>query len=202
VSAGENILTAVYVLFNALIVSRYSEYHNLQLVLRGRLTTVVFLIKTAITRIMPLLIIFYVIPFLLLFVFILLRAGKKPTHAGGVVYKKENGRTLFLLVSSSTGNDKWVLPKGHIEKNETPEFTAVREVLEESGVFARPVCKAAVTVYNKKEKKYVALYFEMEFLQKCGPGLEGRQVAWLEKDDALARLGNGRGAKVLATVKG
>lgn len=46
--------------------------------------------------------------------------------AGGIVL---DGNKI-LLVRKSAG---WVLPKGHVEKGETIEQTAVRELLEETG---------------------------------------------------------------------
>lgn len=48
--------------------------------------------------------------------------------AGGLV-KNTEGKTLFIF-----RNGKWDLPKGKTEKKESMEETAVREVVEETGV--------------------------------------------------------------------
>ncbi|MRI00443.1 NUDIX domain-containing protein [Kriegella sp. EG-1] len=48
--------------------------------------------------------------------------------AGGVVTNKE-GKVLFIY-----RNDKWDLPKGKLEKGESIEVCAIREVMEETGV--------------------------------------------------------------------
>jgi 8-oxo-dGTP pyrophosphatase MutT (NUDIX family) len=58
------------------------------------------------------------------------------THAGGVVYRSINGRTEYLLVEARK-EKALVLPKGHIEPEETPRDAAVREVHEETGTHAR-----------------------------------------------------------------
>lgn len=53
---------------------------------------------------------------------------RKEVSAGGVV----TYRNSILLLKRF--NNDWVLPKGRIEKGETLEETAIREVLEETGV--------------------------------------------------------------------
>ena len=59
-----------------------------------------------------------------------------PTHAGGVVFRPNGGQEQYLLLESRSNAEEWVLPKGHIEEMERPSETAVREVLEETGVGA------------------------------------------------------------------
>ena len=63
-------------------------------------------------------------------------AGKPPTHAGGVVVRRDGAALRYLVVSSNTESRSWVLPKGRIEPGESPSQTAHREVLEEAGVDA------------------------------------------------------------------
>lgn len=47
--------------------------------------------------------------------------------AGGIVKSKN----LFLFIKR---NERWDIPKGKIEKNETPEIAAIREIKEECGL--------------------------------------------------------------------
>jgi len=51
--------------------------------------------------------------------------------SGGVVIN--NNEILCIKVKNLEGKFVWTLPKGHIEKNEKPEDTALREVEEETG---------------------------------------------------------------------
>lgn len=64
--------------------------------------------------------------------------------AGGVVVF---GNTILLLKKY---NGDWVLPKGRIEKNEEVEATALREVLEESGVKAEIIDYIGEIQYDYK----------------------------------------------------
>src|SRR3990172_8585572 len=64
---------------------------------------------------------------------------KIETSAGGVVYRTrwlEDRKEIEFLIVQHSGHHRWVLPKGWIEKGETKEKTAVREVREEAGVEA------------------------------------------------------------------
>ena len=58
--------------------------------------------------------------------------------AGGVVYRKTEGKYEFLMGKHS-GYHKWVLPKGLVERGESPQEAGVREVGEEVGVVAKIV---------------------------------------------------------------
>lgn len=58
--------------------------------------------------------------------------ANREVSAGGVVYRVEDGRALFLLIRDSYRN--WGFPKGHLEKSEAPEAAALREVSEETGL--------------------------------------------------------------------
>ena len=58
--------------------------------------------------------------------------ANREVSAGGVVYRVDDGRALFLLIRDSYRN--WGFPKGHLEKGELPEAAALREVSEETGL--------------------------------------------------------------------
>lgn len=70
--------------------------------------------------------------------------------AGGVVTNKE-GKVLFIY-----RNDKWDLPKGKLDKGETLEECAIREVIEETGVTDLTIENFLRTTYHvfKRNGKY------------------------------------------------
>ena len=59
--------------------------------------------------------------------------------AGGVVIKRGEKGAEVLLIKDSYGH--WIWPKGHIEKGETPEDAAIREISEETGLKKLEVLK-------------------------------------------------------------
>ena len=56
--------------------------------------------------------------------------------AGAVLYTVVNGEPRYILVTEKSGYAS--LPKGHLEKGETPYQAAVREMREETGISALP----------------------------------------------------------------
>lgn len=64
-------------------------------------------------------------------------------EAGGGLVKNKKGEVLFIF-----RNGKWDLPKGKIEKKESPEQGAVREVEEETGVKGLKVKKFLKNTYH------------------------------------------------------
>jgi len=57
---------------------------------------------------------------------------KRETSAGGVVFRKRGKIVYIMLIKDGRG--RWALPKVHVERGETLQETAVREVGEETGV--------------------------------------------------------------------
>jgi 8-oxo-dGTP pyrophosphatase MutT (NUDIX family) len=62
--------------------------------------------------------------------------------AGGIVTNHE-GNTLFIKRW-----DIWDLPKGKVEKDELPEDAAIREVVEETGVYDPKIIKQLDSTYH------------------------------------------------------
>src|SRR5436190_1835964 len=111
----------------------------------------------------------------------------KPTHAGGVVFRIKKGGPQFLVITARRRPDRWVHPKGHIERRETPEETAVREVQEEAGVSAEivgPLEDVAVDVAGEDQ---IIRYFLMRAIGVGSPG-EGRRRLWLPVGEAMEQL--------------
>ncbi|MDR1605259.1 MAG: NUDIX hydrolase [Gracilibacteraceae bacterium] len=68
--------------------------------------------------------------------------GQSTIGAGGVVV--QDGRVLLVRRALEPGRGRWTLPGGFAEENERAEETAVREVLEETGLSTEAVSLLAV----------------------------------------------------------
>lgn len=55
------------------------------------------------------------------------------TSCGAVIFRTTENETNFLLIKNKRSTH-WGFPKGHVEVGETKEETAIREVLEETGM--------------------------------------------------------------------
>ena len=62
---------------------------------------------------------------------------KTEKSCGAVVFTRENGSIKYVIIESKSG--VFGFPKGHIEKGETEEQTALREILEETSLSVTPV---------------------------------------------------------------
>ena len=106
-----------------------------------------------------------------------------PTHAGGVVFRGDADRRVLLVRAKPAPHD-WVLPKGHIERGETAETTARREVMEEAGVDAEPLRYAGTVEFFTPGGKHVrSAFFLMRFIRTVPPQ-EQREVRWTTIDEA------------------
>lgn len=110
-----------------------------------------------------------------------------PAHAGGVVFRTRGGQAQYLLVEAKEDPAQWVLPKGHVEDGEPPRETAVREVHEETGVWASVRADLGDVSYSVNGTAVTVRFWLM---QAVGRGLrkdKDRRPVWLPLKDAVAR---------------
>lgn len=116
------------------------------------------------------------------------------TSAGGVVYRRSNDDLLFLLIRDPYQN--WGLPKGHLERGETAEQTAIREVQEETGIMDLELRDALDTIdWFFRDgpdliHKYCHFFLMETAAEETRPQLdEGiTECVWLPLPDALRTL--------------
>lgn len=52
----------------------------------------------------------------------------------GVIVVHKDTENLFLILQQKDNDGSWTFPKGHHERNETPQQTALRELFEETQI--------------------------------------------------------------------
>jgi 8-oxo-dGTP pyrophosphatase MutT (NUDIX family) len=67
---------------------------------------------------------------------------RREFSAGAIVVRRLRGQLVFAAIRPAGRKDEvWALPKGLVDAGETPAETALREVVEETGVEAFPLGK-------------------------------------------------------------
>lgn len=110
--------------------------------------------------------------------------------SGGIILKKMNDEMMIIL--GNTGHSlEWRIPKGTLEKNESIEGCAMREVKEETGYSTKIIEYIDFTnwSYEKDSKIYneTAFFYMMELENEIQEkiGDEFSKVDWFEIGDAI-----------------
>jgi 8-oxo-dGTP diphosphatase len=76
------------------------------------------------------------------------------------VFVFRDGKFLMGWRRGSHGANTWTLPGGHMEYGESPEETAAREVLEETGMTIKNMRFGAITndIFAKDNKHYLTVW--------------------------------------------
>lgn len=110
---------------------------------------------------------------------------------GAVVYRKINDDYRYLLIRNRRSSN-WSFPKGHVEKDETLEETAMREVLEETGlhidILPGFVSKSEYSIQNRIQKTVQIYVASTKDTQTKIQIEEIEDYIWLTFENALKNL--------------
>ena len=111
--------------------------------------------------------------------------------AGGLVFRETSKGKLKVLIAHRPKYDDWGLPKGKADKGETPEDTAIREVLEETGYRCRVVAPMGTTRYRIDGGIKEVNWYAMRPLPDS-PGFkknkEVDEIRWISRKKATSEL--------------
>lgn len=119
--------------------------------------------------------------------------------AGGIILKEDGDSVKVLLIKNAALRDPakayWGFPKGHLEKGESEEDAAVREVKEETGLVVEILEKIDDQKYifthpqNGVIAKTVTIFL-MRYLQGEPTAQENEllELGWFSPNDALEIL--------------
>ena len=123
--------------------------------------------------------------------------------AGGVLVKTIRGRPMLAAIRpGGKPEGVWALPKGNLDRGEKPEETAVREVLEETGVRGHLVEKLGDVKYTYTRRGGERVFKIVSFyLLRAGRGrigdieepmrIEVAEARWLPLEEAPKLLAYG-----------
>ena len=123
--------------------------------------------------------------------------------AGGLVFD-DDGRVLLIRARDLRNRPVWTLPKGTLITGETSLDAALREVREETGWRCELVRELEAVTYwfqrdGERVRKTVRWYL-MRPLEKVGEhDHEVDEVAWVSREEALARLRYDSDRRLLTT---
>lgn len=110
---------------------------------------------------------------------------------GVIVYRRNQEHIDLLLVKNRYGGH-WSFPKGHVEGTETEEETAVREIMEETGIQVAldTSFRHVITYAPKKETTKDVIYFLARALTYDYTPQEEEiaQIKWVEINHATSIL--------------
>jgi len=124
---------------------------------------------------------------------------RREVSAGGLVYRRRHVGGLEFVLIRPKGADTWALPKGHIEKGESAQDAAVREVREETGLEVGQIDPLGDVSYvfswrDQPEASLVRIFkrvrfFTMEFAGGDSDAHDGEieEVAWYGAEEACQR---------------
>lgn len=111
-------------------------------------------------------------------------------QSGVIPYKKESDELQVLLITSRS-NKRWIIPKGLIEPDLTPEESAVEEAYEEAGIKGKIMPDMLGEYkYHKWGGTCVVKVFPMEVTEILDhwPEASFRKREWVPVTVALSRL--------------
>jgi len=123
---------------------------------------------------------------------------RRHTSSGGVIYKAKEDGIQVVLISHYNQKGKliWCLPKGSVEKGESLQETAIREVREETGVFGRVLEKIGQIqywFYSKEEETKIfktVHFYLLEYLRgdEKDHDSEVDEARWVALQEAMGML--------------
>jgi 8-oxo-dGTP pyrophosphatase MutT (NUDIX family) len=114
--------------------------------------------------------------------------------AGGVVVRGAQVVVIVPTRRAADGSRVLALPKGHVDPGESPVEAAAREVREETGVVAEPVCELGESRYwyrrNGRTIGKTVVFFLFSYLDGSTDDHdhEVEEARWIDAADARLRL--------------
>lgn len=125
-----------------------------------------------------------------------MKNGRKPDswyrQSGVIAVRAKNGAPQMLLVTSN-GGKRWVIPKGIVEEGHSAASSAAKEAWEEAGVTGR-VSRRMIGRYRYEKWngvcRVLVYRLDVEEIHRRWPEAHVRRRKWLAPAAAAARVGD------------
>ena len=126
------------------------------------------------------------------------------SSCGAVVFRNDNSDKKYLLIRNKR-SAHWGFPKGHIEPGENHEQTAIREVLEETGINIKilPGFKkcSEYTIQGRIEKSVSIFLAETDDVEYTIQAEEIEECGWFSYSDAIKTLNYDNDKRILEQAR-
>jgi 8-oxo-dGTP diphosphatase len=115
--------------------------------------------------------------------------ARKPIHAAGGIVVRGRARPRVAVVQRSK-DERWVLPRGKLKRNENPLTGARREVVEETGHRVRIYEFLGAITYRTRGRPKVVQFWRMQAYERPSRDVMNdiAAVKWLTLSQAVQRL--------------
>ncbi|OGL70353.1 hypothetical protein A3B32_01385 [Candidatus Uhrbacteria bacterium RIFCSPLOWO2_01_FULL_53_9] len=115
-------------------------------------------------------------------------ATRREVSSGGIVFKVTKKGVAVAFIRDSVG--KWTFPKGHVERGETIERTARREVREETALknlrLVRKLGKITITFEDRHVRKGDTVVKDIHyFLFEAPPNARVKRLVPMESGEQI-----------------
>lgn len=93
-----------------------------------------------------------------------------PIRLAGCIIRNEDGKIL-LLHRNKKGVEQWELPGGKLEKGETAQVAAVREIREELGVEITNVMPVGQAAFQENGREFTYSWFDAKIAAGVSPSI-------------------------------
>lgn len=122
---------------------------------------------------------------------------------GSIVYSATKSGRKYLLIRNKR-SAHWGFPKGHVEKGETNEQTAEREVLEETGIRISIIPgfyeKSEYTIQGRIEKSVIIFLSKADSLDYRMQEEEIEECGWFSYENAMKTLNYENDKRILVNA--
>lgn len=132
---------------------------------------------------------------------------QKEKSCGAIICTEENQEVQYLLIQHiKESGGHWDFPKGKVERDETEQETAKREILEETGlnVYLDKKFKEKIEYTNHINKKEKEVIYFLAKIKKQKINIQKEELqdyAWLKYEDAKNKLTHENAKKLLKKAK-